>query len=508
MAVSLRCRCFLIKLICYLLTLLLPNTLLAGEVMLAWDPPTQNEDGTFLSDLAGYTIYYGTASGDYSNNINVGNVTTYQVNNLADGYTYYFVVTAYNTSGNESIYSNEINLYISSVDISPPVISGVYADNITSHNATINWTTNEAADTQVEYGTSLSYEFASSLDPSLVIAHSQNISVAPSTQYNYRVTSRDTSGNVTVSGNHTFTSAALPDLTPPTISNIQVTNITPFSATIMWMTDEAATSQVEYGSNFYYGDFTSVDSTLLTIHSVDINGLTSDMTYEFRVRSMDRSYNEAISNNHSFRTSNIPPQINGFSADPLHGFAGTVINFSSNASDADGYIVQHEWDFDGDGNYDENTASVTSTSSLYTNMGIYNARLRITDNDGASAISDVVEIVIGEPHNQPPSILSVSATPYSGSAPLTVSFTVSASDPDGSIIRYEWDFDGNGTYEAETITNPITYVYNNPGTYYVKVRVTDDNNSVSTGDTVINVEKRKGGGRGQSSDRGNKKGKK
>lgn len=75
-------------------------------VTLAWNAPTTNADGTPLTNLAGYKVYYGTASGSYTSTINVGKVTSYTINNLASG-TYYFAVTAYDTVGLESGYSNE-----------------------------------------------------------------------------------------------------------------------------------------------------------------------------------------------------------------------------------------------------------------------------------------------------------------------------------------------------------------------------------------------------------------
>jgi len=86
----------------------------AGIASLSWDPPTTNEDGTPLADLSGYKIYYGTASFNYTQNINVGNVTTYTVSNLTDGLTYYFAVTAYDSSLNESDYSSELSKTIPS----------------------------------------------------------------------------------------------------------------------------------------------------------------------------------------------------------------------------------------------------------------------------------------------------------------------------------------------------------------------------------------------------------
>ena len=62
----------------------------AGQATLSWVAPSTNEDGTPLTDLAGYKIYYGTASGNYTQNIDAGNVTTYAFTNLTDGKTLLF----------------------------------------------------------------------------------------------------------------------------------------------------------------------------------------------------------------------------------------------------------------------------------------------------------------------------------------------------------------------------------------------------------------------------------
>jgi hypothetical protein len=83
----------------------------SGGATLSWDDPTTNTDGSTLTGLAGCKIYYGTSPGVYSAIIDAGNVTTYVINNLAPG-TYYFAVTAYDASGNESGYSNEMSKII------------------------------------------------------------------------------------------------------------------------------------------------------------------------------------------------------------------------------------------------------------------------------------------------------------------------------------------------------------------------------------------------------------
>ena len=107
---------------------------------LAWDAPTTNADGTPLTDLAGFKIYYGASSGNYSQNINVGNVTTYTVDNLTEGLTYYFATTAYDTAGNESKYSNEVSKTTSTLQQCTLTVNkgGTGAGTVTSSPAGIN----------------------------------------------------------------------------------------------------------------------------------------------------------------------------------------------------------------------------------------------------------------------------------------------------------------------------------------------------------------------------------
>jgi hypothetical protein len=82
-----------------------------GSATLTWAAPSTNEDGTPISSLGGYKVYYGTTPGVYTS-INVGPASSFQVSGLAMGEVYYFAVSAYDSSGNESDLSEVVSKVI------------------------------------------------------------------------------------------------------------------------------------------------------------------------------------------------------------------------------------------------------------------------------------------------------------------------------------------------------------------------------------------------------------
>ena len=94
---------FLISVAVSTLILFFYNTnVFSAQITLAWDPNTE-------PDLAGYKVYYGTASRVYGSPIILGKVTTYTLAGLTQGQNYFYSVTARDTSGNDSDYSNEVS---------------------------------------------------------------------------------------------------------------------------------------------------------------------------------------------------------------------------------------------------------------------------------------------------------------------------------------------------------------------------------------------------------------
>jgi hypothetical protein len=81
-----------------------------GAATVNWHPPTQNTNGSTITNLAGYTIVYGTNKSNLTSSVKLANpgLTSYVVENLAAG-TYYFGVTAYNSAGGSSAVSSIVS---------------------------------------------------------------------------------------------------------------------------------------------------------------------------------------------------------------------------------------------------------------------------------------------------------------------------------------------------------------------------------------------------------------
>lgn len=117
----------------------------------------------------------------------------------------------------------------------------------------------------------------------------------PSTYY-YKVVTTDTNGNISAYSGITEdvpNGTGGSDSTPPTITNVQVSNIDTTSAVITWETDELANSSVGYSTDYTYVPERALASFETTNHSITLTGLESDTTYNIRVISEDIYNNEA-----------------------------------------------------------------------------------------------------------------------------------------------------------------------------------------------------------------------
>ncbi len=183
---------------------------------------------------------------------------------------------------------------------------------------------------------------------------------------------------------------------------------------------------------------------------------------------------------------NAPPVISANAA-PSNGSAPLDVVFTANAADHEG-IATYAWDFEGDGVFDLTGATATTASHTYSTQGTFQPVLRVTDTLGAKtdyAFSDI-EVRV-QPVGYP--VVGATAFPATGTAPLTVNLTATAT-PAGArtITRYEWDFDGDGVFdETSTTSGSTTHAYTAPGVFFAKVRVTDSDNQTTEDIVKITV---------------------
>ncbi|HEY0750125.1 MAG TPA: PKD domain-containing protein, partial [Chitinophagaceae bacterium] len=182
---------------------------------------------------------------------------------------------------------------------------------------------------------------------------------------------------------------------------------------------------------------------------------------------------------------NQPPTANAGS-DKTITLPTNSVSLSGSGSDADGTITLYNWTKVSGG-----SATITSPSSASTTItglvqGTYVFRLRVTDNDGATATDDVT-VTVNAAANQPP---AVNAGPdKSITLPTSsVSLSGSASDPDGSIASYQWTKVSGG---AATITSPssasTTITGLVQGSYVFRLTVTDNGGATASDDVSVTV---------------------
>ena len=192
-----------------------------------------------------------------------------------------------------------------------------------------------------------------------------------------------------------------------------------------------------------------------------------------------------IAKQYALSIPNTPPEAS-FTATPNPALTGASVTFNAGASkDPDGSIAKYVWDLDGNGTYETDTGTASSVSRTYATVGNRQIGLKVIDNKGATATASRTVTI----QNSPP-IASFTATPNPASVGATVAFNASASkDSDGTIAKYEWDLDGNGTYETDTGTTPaISGSYGTVGERTIGLRVTDNEGTTATATKILVVQ--------------------
>jgi len=172
-----------------------------------------------------------------------------------------------------------------------------------------------------------------------------------------------------------------------------------------------------------------------------------------------------------------------YSGGPYTVKINVALTFNGTSNDSDGVVRNYEWDFDGDGTYDWSSTTTGQTSHTYATANTYTARLRVMDDDN-NAATDSAQVTVTD--FSP--VATIVGGPYSAKINVPLTFNGSGTDADGQVVKYEWDFDGDGAYDwGSAATGQTSHTYTTVGTYTARLRVTDDDGNTMVGSTTVAV---------------------
>lgn len=341
-------------------------------------------------------------------------------------------------------------------DTTPPTITAVVASSTGATSTVITWSTNEPSTSIVNYGLATSYG-SSSTDTAMVTSHTRTLTgLSATTTYHFQVRSADAAGNIASSADFVFTTSAASDTTAPTLSNITSTSVTSTGATITWTTNEASSTQVNYGATTAYGASTTLNSSLVTAHSATLSGLQAATTYHFRVRSADAAGNLAVSGDRTFTTSaaldTTGPAISGLTSGNLTPTSAVIIWSTNEPSSS---RVEYGLTTAYGQQTPTNATLVTSHRETLTGLTVgatYHVRVHSADAAGNASLS--LDLIVSLPAvadtTPPQDIRNFAASGGAGRVRLTWTNPVDA-DFAGVQIRFRTDRFPTGADDGEIL---------------------------------------------------------
>jgi len=252
----------------------------------------------------GPTESYGSLIYDTSGSLTTSH--TIKLTGLSDGTTYHFRPTGEDSNGN----APESGDY-SFTSLTFPEVLSVSYENKSQGQTRVSWTTNVPTTSIVEY---YNEDIAPKTQGNTALVNDHSVllfDLNDATRYNFRVRGVDQFGYSAVSEEREFTT--LEDTTPPEIFDVSSESNTigageqaKVQIIISWKTDEATTSQIDYGvglSGTEYTEQTEEDAELVMDHLVVISDLAPAKTYHFRTVSRDKAGNQTKSDSYTVLTS-------------------------------------------------------------------------------------------------------------------------------------------------------------------------------------------------------------
>ncbi len=441
---------FLLRFLCTLLFICsFSAPTLAAEATFSWLPNSE-------TNLTGYNIYYGTSSRNYTDVIDAGLPTPVNgriqttVNNLEEGTTYYFAATAYDSNGNESGYSDEINHTVENGIVTPQP----------DGQADFSWLQNTEPNLsgyKIYYGTA-SRTYTSNLDIGLLTPvngriHGTVTGLTTGTTYYFAATAYNSEGNESdYSDEIVYTVAAAGSTTPPTAADSAVTGYedSPINGTLTISNPSALPLQYTITTNSIHGTITVEDATgqftynplpdfngqdSFSFTATNDNGVSNTATVTITVNAVN---DQPSAQNNNFST-NEDVALNGqLSATDIDGHALTYILISQT---------------------DNGTVVINSNGTFtYTPAANWNGTdtFSFAANDGTVNSNTATVSLTVHPTNDQPTAHNAS---FSTNEDAVVNGQLSASDADQDSLSYSLISQANNGIVA--ITNgTFTYTPN------------------------------------------------
>ncbi|MGB6898577.1 MAG: immunoglobulin domain-containing protein [Candidatus Acidiferrum sp.] len=254
----------------------------------------------------------------------------------------------------------------------------------------------------------------------------------------------------------------------PAISGVTPSQVTSSGATISWNTDQASSSQVNYGTTASYGTNTTLNSSMVSSHSASLSGLKSATLYHYRVNSSNAAGNLATSGDFTFTTASgsdtTPPTVS-ISSPASGAIASGTITLTATASDNVGVAgVQFQVDNVNSGADDTVAPYTLALDTTKLSNGNHSLTAVASDAAGNHTTSAAVSITVV---NLP--VITSQPASQTVTVGQTATFVVAATG--AAPLTYQWKKNGTSISgaTASSYTTPATISANNGSTFQVVV---------------------------------------
>lgn len=468
-----------------LLLLLTSLAAVAADLRLAWDA---------VSGASGYTLHYGTSSRNYTAQLNTGAATSGTITGLSPGVTYYIAVTAVNSAGTRSGYSNEVSTTIPGADAtapSAPASLSATASGTTAANLAWSASTDNVGVTgyRVERCTGSGCTAFSQVATPTGTTWS-NTGLATATIYRYRVRAVDAAGNQgAYSPIATVTTGSPADTAAPSVpANVAASRSGSTSINVSWSASSDNVGVTGYRLERCTGSsctsFAEIGQPSSTSYAN--TGLATNTTYRYRVRARDAAgnlsgYSSIVSASTAApadtQAPSVPSSVQAVRA------SSTSIRVSWSASSDNVGVTGYRIERCTGSSCTSYAQVATATGTSYTNTGLatnttYRYRLRANDAAGnLSGYSSTATASTSNVDTTPPSVTPNVAALQNGSTKAYV--TWSAATDNVGVDRYRVErCRGTTCTNFVQIADPRNRTYGDIGllsntTYRYRVRAAD-----------------------------------